>query len=98
MAFALHMYIEKGYMVKQVISTDTGLEIPLAVIPSRPIHGKTIHHLVVEVDFETSERLHVKVKSILDTLKKHPTRVVVAYNRSVMKTISKYPYLIHHKD
>ncbi|KAJ8658935.1 hypothetical protein O0I10_005317 [Lichtheimia ornata] len=55
-------YPEKGYMVKQVISTDTGLEIPLAVIPSRPIHGKTIHHLVVEVDFETSERLHVKIR------------------------------------
>lgn len=51
-------------MVKQVIPTDTGLEIPLAVIPSRPIHGKTIQHLVAEVDFETSERLHVKVKSI----------------------------------
>lgn len=48
-------------MVKQVIHTDTGLKIPLDVIPSKPIHGKTIHQLVVEIDFETSERLHVKV-------------------------------------
>ncbi|CDS08206.1 hypothetical protein LRAMOSA02154 [Lichtheimia ramosa] len=53
---------DKGYMVKQVIHTDTGLKIPLDVIPSKPIHGKTIHQLVVEVDFETSERLHVKIR------------------------------------
>ena len=59
---------EKGYMVKQVIHTDTGLEIPLVVIPSSPIYGKTIHHLVVEIDFDTSERLHVTVNDRCHTV------------------------------
>lgn len=56
-----------GYRIAGgVTHTKTGLEIPLAFNSrngkGRDLYGKTIEDLVVSVDYETADRLHVKVK------------------------------------
>lgn len=45
-------------LVKQ---TESGLEIPLLLKRNESFFGQAIHDLTVKVDYETSERLHVKV-------------------------------------
>ena len=54
-----------GYIVNgDTISTKSGFQIPLTVKPGpTDFYGKTIKDLVVQVDYETVDRLHVKVSS-----------------------------------
>ena len=56
-----------GYAVKgKPHKTKTGLEIPLEINKGDgDLYGKTINDLIVNVDYETADRLHVKVYSIL---------------------------------
>ncbi|KAI9249248.1 alpha glucosidase [Phascolomyces articulosus] len=52
-----------GYnVVGESINTKSGFEIPLSIRSgSRDSFGKTIKELVVQVDYETEDRLHVKI-------------------------------------
>ncbi|KAI8971501.1 alpha glucosidase [Mycotypha africana] len=55
-----------GYKVDgKVKSTDAGLQIPLSLISDKKdginLYGNTIENLVVDVDYETEERLHIKI-------------------------------------
>ncbi|KAL1935041.1 hypothetical protein VTP01DRAFT_4181 [Rhizomucor pusillus] len=52
-----------GYKVSgHVQRTKTGLEIPLSFKQKgRDLYGKTINDLLVNVDYETEDRLHVKI-------------------------------------
>ncbi|KAG2219357.1 hypothetical protein INT45_011265 [Circinella minor] len=52
-----------GYAVKgKPHKTKTGLEIPLEINKGdNDFYGKTINDLIVNVDYETAERLHVKI-------------------------------------
>ncbi|KAI9495167.1 alpha glucosidase [Zychaea mexicana] len=53
-----------GYAIKgKVHKTRSGLEIPLELNDGDGVdlYGKTIRDLVVNVDFETADRLHVKI-------------------------------------
>ncbi|KAI8142903.1 alpha glucosidase [Fennellomyces sp. T-0311] len=56
-----------GYRIDGRVShTKSGLQIPLSLNSRRgskgkDLYGKTIEDLVVDVDFETAERLHVKI-------------------------------------
>ena len=56
-----------GYAVKgKPHRTKTGLEIPLEINKGDgDLYGKTINDLIVNVDYETADRLHVKVYIIL---------------------------------
>lgn len=53
-----------GYSV-DVLSVEQlpmGMRIPLVAIKNSSIHGVLIQDLFVHVEYETSERIHVKVK------------------------------------
>lgn len=52
-----------GYSVvaNLIKQTENGFEIPLSINRNESFYGQAIHDLIVKVDYETSERLHVKV-------------------------------------
>ncbi|KAI7901599.1 alpha glucosidase [Cokeromyces recurvatus] len=56
-----------GYMINgQVENTNAGLRIPLTLNSNQKnaatnLYGKTIDNLIVNVEYETEERLHVKI-------------------------------------
>ncbi|KAI9262408.1 alpha glucosidase, partial [Phascolomyces articulosus] len=52
-----------GYTVQNdlVQSTKFNIEIPLKIRSNYSLYGKAIHQLVVKVDYETKERLHIKI-------------------------------------
>lgn len=73
-----------GYKVSgHVEKTKTGLEIPLSFKQKgRDLFGKTIDDLLVNVDFETEDRLHVKVSRKCGTARSGLVRV--RYRRSMI--------------
>ncbi|KAF1796811.1 glycoside hydrolase family 31 protein [Mucor lusitanicus] len=52
-----------GYSVvaNLIKQTENGFEIPLSINRNESFYGQAIHDLIVKVDYETSERLHVKI-------------------------------------
>lgn len=57
-----------GYKVDgKVLKTKGGLQIPLTLNSNKQgvdMYGKTIQDLLVDVEYETEDRLHVKVKHL----------------------------------
>lgn len=53
----------EGYNVKaaEVIQTNLGMHLPLHAIGNSSLYGTLIRDLVVDISFETNERIHVKV-------------------------------------
>ncbi|KAI9322826.1 alpha glucosidase [Dichotomocladium elegans] len=45
-----------------LVHTRTGFQLSLTVSRRGPLYGQTVTDLVFEVDYETSERLHVKIR------------------------------------
>jgi alpha-glucosidase len=54
----------QGYnvIVTDVVQTGLGLHIPLNAIGNSSFYGNLIRELVVDIVYETSERIHVKVR------------------------------------
>ncbi|KAI9262405.1 alpha glucosidase [Phascolomyces articulosus] len=55
--------VAPGYTVQEelVKHYENGLEIPLKIQLDQSVYGKPIHELIVYVDYETKDRIHVKI-------------------------------------
>lgn len=61
----------QGYRVDEanILQKPLGIEIPLVANGNYSVYGTLIQNLVVDIVYETNERIHVKVIEIIsDTL------------------------------